>query len=237
MEGSLTKNDVRFPMLRKLVFAGVSMALAIGILPVRAEKVPSGTEMTVRLENEVAPDSKKGDTFSGLLAYPLFVNGKEVLPAGTRIEGEIRGNKKKVILSPRYLYLPNNRKVPFNATVKELDGKRLKAEQKEGSISQGGSKADASRQAAEVGLAGAGIGAMSTGSAKGMGIGAAAGVAAVLIGRQVAGRHHSFVIPAGTQLTLNLARPLDVPDNAAEATNQKESSDPDERRPVLRRNP
>jgi L-lactate dehydrogenase complex protein LldF len=115
--------------------------------------------------------------------------------------------------------------------------KKLRAEEKEGTIQQAGDRGDAARQAAEIGMTGAGIGAMSTGTAKGAGIGAAAGVAAVLIGRKVAGRGHSTVIPAGTQLTVSLSRVLELPDNVAtaEAPVQRSTDDPEERRPILRR--
>jgi hypothetical protein len=207
-------------------------------LPAFGERLPSGTELTLRLENEVVPDSSRNQHFSALISFPVFAEGREVLPAGSRVEGDVRGNKKRVVLSPRYLLLPDGQRVPFNASIKELDRKKLKADEKEGTIGQKGSGADAARQAAEVGMTGAAIGAMSTGTAKGTGIGAAAGAAAVLIGRKVAGRGRSTVIPAGTQLTVNLSRPLELPDNIASAkATEARSADPDDRRPVLRRQP
>ena len=212
------------------------LAGCLAVLPASAEKLPSGTELTLRLETEVAPDRNTSQNFSALLSYPVFVQGREVLPAGSRVEGEVRGSKKKIVLSPRYLFLPDGQRVYFNAAVKEIDRKRLRAEEKEGTIQGKGSGADAARQAAEIGMTGAAIGAMSTGSAKGMGIGAGAGVAAVLIGRKIANRNKATYIPAGTQLTVSLSRPLDVPDNATSAqASEKRSADPDDRRPILRR--
>lgn len=222
-------------MLKTFATAAVIVAVVAGAMPIRADQIPSGTEIKIRLENEVAPDSKRGDTFSAVLDYPVFVDGKEMLPAGTRIEGDVRGNKKKLVLSPRNITLPGGQKVPFNAAVSDITGKKLKAEEKEGAVSQSGSKADAARQAAEIGAMGGMIGVMTTGTAKGMGVGAAAGAAAVLIGRGIAGRHHGTVIPAGTQLTLNLSRSLEIPDNAAQTAATPGSNDSD--RPVLRRNP
>ena len=200
----------------------------------RAANLPAGTGLTVRLDNEVAPGDKHSQQFQATLSNSVFVAGQEVLPMGSRIEGEVRGSEKSVVLSPRYLYLPGGKRLDFNAAVREIDGKQLKADEKEGTIEKQGDGADAARQAAQVGMAGAGVGAMSTGSAKGMGIGAAAGAGAVLIGRKIAGRRSGAVIPAGTQLTLNLTRPLELPDNADSLT-QTAPTDSEDRRPVLRR--
>jgi hypothetical protein len=214
------------------------LAGGLGVLPAFGERLPSGTELTLRLENEVVPDSSRNQHFSALISLAVFAEGREVLPAGSRVEGDVRGNKKKVVLSPRYLFLPDGQRIAFNAGIKDIDRKKLKADEKEGTIGQKGSGADAARQAAEVGMTGAAIGAMSTGTAKGTGIGAAAGAAAVLIGRKVAGRGRSTVIPAGTQLTVSLSRPLELPDNVAAAqAPESGGADPDDRRPVLRRQP
>ncbi len=210
-------------------------ALALGVLPARAETLPSGTDLVVRLEGDVRP-GKTGDHFSAELAYPVFANGREMIPAGSRVEGRVRGSKKAVVLSPDELILPDGKRVDFNAAVREIDRKHLRAEEREGMIEGGGNRADAARQAAEIGMTGAGVGVMTTGSVKGMGIGAAAGVAAVLLGRKIAGRHHSTVIPSGTQLTLSLTRPLDLPDYAGDANApERRPADPEERRPILRR--
>lgn len=224
-------------MYRSLPAAVVSFVLFVAVLPVRAARLPSGTELTVRLENELEPGKKNTDRFSAVLSYPVFVDGREVLPAGSRVEGDVRGSKKHVQLVPKYLVLSDGRRVDFNAAVRNIDRKQLRTEEKEGTIQPAGSKADAARQAAEVGMTGAAIGAMSTGTGKGMGIGAAAGVAAVLIGRKIAGRGNSAVIPAGTQLTLSLARPLEVPDDLTRvaAIPPRNEPDPDDRRPILRR--
>lgn len=225
-------------MSRHSLAVPLLLAMGLGVLPAFGERLPSGTELTLRLENEVAPDSSRNQHFSALISIAVFAEGREVLPAGSRVEGDVRGNKKKVVLSPRYLILPDGQRVPFNAGIKDIDRKKLKADEKEGTIGQKGSGADAARQAAEVGMTGAAIGAMSTGTAKGTGIGAAAGAAAVLIGRKVAGRGRSTVIPAGTQLTVSLSRPLELPDSVAAAqAPEPRGTDPDDRRPVLRRQP
>lgn len=224
-------------MSRHLAVVLFVFAASLGMPSAFGERLPSGTELTLRLENEVIPDSSRNQHFSALLSMPVFVNGQAMVPAGSRVEGDVRGNKKKVVLSPRYLYLPDGQKIPFNASITDVDRKKLRAEEKEGTIQQSGDRGAAAQQAAEIGMTGAAIGAMSTGSAKGAGIGAAAGVAAVLIGRKVASRGRSTTIPAGTQLTVSLSRPLDLPDTVAtaQAPERRNTDDPDDRRPILRR--
>lgn len=225
-------------MLRsRAIWMAVSLVAAslVAVTPSRAAKLPAGTQLTVRLNSEVVPGDKGHQQFQAELSNSLFVDGHEVLPIGTRIEGDVRGSKKSVVLSPRFLYLPNGARFDFNAAVTAIEGDRLKASEKEGSIEKKGDGGDSARQAAEVGMAGAGVGAMSTGTAKGMGIGAGIGAGAVLLGHKIAGHHgSSAVLPAGTQLTLSLSRPMDLPD-AVDQGNAKRSADPDDRPPVIRR--
>lgn len=222
--------------MKTLISAVLAAVLVVGTVPASAGRLPAGTEMVVRLQTDIEPGNQNSDHFAALITYPIFADGREVVPAGSRVEGDVRGSKKSIVLSPKYLYLPDGKRLDFNAAVSDIDRKKLKAEEREGTIEQSGSKADAARQAAEIGMTGAGIGAMATGSAKGMGIGAAIGVAAVLIGRKMAGRGGSdSIIPAGTQLTLSLSRELDLPDNLSEAAIQAPPTSNDPDRPVLRR--
>lgn len=224
-------------MLKSAVLA--ALVLSITASAGWASRLPAGTEMIIRLQDDIEPGKKDAQNFTALLTYPVFAEGREALPAGSRIEGEVRGDKKRVVLAPREIVLPDGRRVDFNAAVKDIDREKLKADEREGAIEQSGSKADTARDAAQIGLAGASVGGMTMGSAKGMGIGAAIGVAAVLIGKKIANRGDGgSVVPAGTQLTVSLSRPLDLPDVAStNGANISEptpgSSDPD--RPVLRR--
>ena len=216
-----------------LLLATFAAAIPGGL---QAETIPSGTKLIVRLDRYIERSDKYDQQFRASLAFPAFANGHEILPAGSRVEGEVRGSKKAIVLSPRRLVLPDGRKIDFNASVEQIENSRLKAQDKEGTIEQKGSAGEAVKQAGEIGIMGAEVGAMSTGSAQGMGIGAAVGVAAVIIGRKIAGRRHSTTIPAGTQLTLNLNKSIEVPDSIAEAKPvEMHVSDRADRRPTLRR--
>jgi hypothetical protein len=52
--------------------------------------IPSGTVLTVRLQQEVgSKSSQQGDHFAATLAEPLVVNGKTVVPAGASAAGTV----------------------------------------------------------------------------------------------------------------------------------------------------
>src|SRR4029077_19808149 len=139
-----------------------------GTFALWGETLPKDTQIVVRLDKDVERDENKKQTFTASLAYPVFIHGREAVPAGTRIEGDVRGSKKTIFLSPRRLVLINGEKIDFNASVAEVSNKQLKAQAKEGTIEKrAGAPAPASQQAGEMGTEGAIIGAMSTGSWEG----------------------------------------------------------------------
>ncbi len=179
-----------------------------------AGTIPAGTDLVVRLEYsvETAKKGKYPETFEAWLSAPVVLNGREMLPLGTVVKGEVRGNKKQVMLIPKQLNLPDGRRLPFNASVRALDRVDLELEEKEGTISASGRKADATRETAKGAETGAAVGLATTGRAKDMAIGAAVGAGAVLVGRRITKPYHGPLIPFGTQLTLTLNRPLEVPD-------------------------
>src|SRR5258706_13872817 len=71
-----------------------------GALALWAETLPKDTQIVVRLDKDVERDENKKQTFTASLAYPIFVHGREAVPAGTRIEGDVGGTKKTNFLSP-----------------------------------------------------------------------------------------------------------------------------------------
>jgi hypothetical protein len=214
----------------------VMLAILFSAVPLSAETLPSGTKMVVRLDKDIEPDGKTKQKFSASLASSVFVDGREVVPLGSRIVGDVRGSKKTVVLSPNSLILPNGQKIDFYASVEGISNKSLEAQSKEGTIERKGDTGGAVQQAGEMGTTGAVIGAISTGTLEGAGIGAAAGVGAVIIGRKVAGMGKTTVIPAGARITLSLNRPVEIPDNAADAkAPEPQFSNREDQRPILRR--
>jgi hypothetical protein len=223
-------------LFSKTKLFAIVFAFAISALAGWAETLPSGTRIVIRLDQEIRPTGKPGQHFSAPLAFAVFSDGQEMLPLGSRIEGEVRGSKKSVFLSPHTLLLPNGHKLDFNAEVSGIDHKTLKADENEGTIESKRSIGPTVKQAGEVGIMGAEIGAMTTGSMTGMGIGAAAGIGAVIIAHEIAGHHGATVVPAGTEVTLSLVRSIDVPNDVSGGKPADDSfSDVHDRRPILRR--
>jgi len=214
-----------------------SLIFALGALPLWSATIPVGTKLVIRLDKNVVPADKNDHRFTAELDSPVFVDGRQVIPVGMKIEGEVRGSKKSIFLSPKTLILSDGSKVDFYATVDGIDSKHLKAQEKEGTIEQkGGDRGAAAQQAGEVGSTGAIIGAISTGTLEGAAIGAAAGVGAVLIGRKIAGSSHAIGIPAGTRLDLSLNKAIDVPDSVGNIEPAEiKTADREDQRPILTR--
>jgi hypothetical protein len=58
--------------------------------PAESLTVPSGTPVTIRLQNAVSSETANvGDRFDAVLDAPLEVNGKTVVPAGASVIGKI----------------------------------------------------------------------------------------------------------------------------------------------------
>jgi hypothetical protein len=220
-----------------LLMSALQIGLLVGSAALYAETIPGGTQIAIHLKKDLEREVGRKQTFSADLAQPIFVRGRLAIPLGTRVEGEVRGSKKTIFLSPQKLILPDGRKLDFNATVKGVSFKTLTADSKEGTIeSKGGHKGEVIQQAGEIGSQGAIIGAISTGTMSGAGIGAAAGVAAVIIGRAIVGHGKATQIPAGSEITLSLDKPIDVPDDIADIKQPEMKVDNrTDERPTLRR--
>lgn len=60
------------------------------ILQVQMVGVPAGTELTVALDKMLSSrTSQAGDTFSATVVEPILIDGHEVIPAGSTIEGKV----------------------------------------------------------------------------------------------------------------------------------------------------
>src|SRR5262245_52105091 len=86
-------------------------------VPLRAKTIPEGTEVVIRLDKEVEPRSKDQKESTGSIDLPVFSNGREVVPSGARIRGDVRGSDKEIFLMPKTLVLPDGRQIDFSATV------------------------------------------------------------------------------------------------------------------------
>ena len=170
--------------------------------------------------------SKPGDRFTASITEPVRgSNGATVIPAGTRVEGEVaeteegktlaalRG-KGKLSLRFRDLVLPTGQTLPLTATlvsVNDTNGKNTKKADEEGQVQSSTRNKDVAK---DVGI-GAGIGTVAGlvfgGPLKGLAIGALAGGGYVL-----ATKGKEVNLPAQTGMVIRLDQPV-----SAAATSQR----------------
>jgi hypothetical protein len=182
-------------------------------------QVPAGKEIHATLDTPLSTKtSKPGDRFTATVAQPVRGNnGSEIIPAGSRIEGEVseaeqgkavavlRG-KGKLNLRFRDVVFPNGQSLPITATlvsVHSTNGKDSKNGDQEGQVESGTRGRDVAK---DVGI-GAGIGTVAGllfgGPLKGLAIGALAGGGYVL-----ATKGKDVNLPAETGMILKLDQPF-----------------------------
>lgn len=175
--------------------------------------VPAGTALMVRLDTTLATFSNRvGDPFQGKIMQPIVLNGKTVIPAGSTVEGRVTKvseprrikGKPTIGILPEAVILPTGERYFLDATLTDtnIPGTDVSSEgQYKG---QGHDK----RDKLEVGGGAAGgmlVGGL-IGGGPGVLIGGAVGATSTTVHWLV--KHRSATMPAGTQLTLELNRPL-----------------------------
>jgi len=185
-----------------------------------ATPVPAGTALMVRLETTLATFSNKpGDPFRGSLSQPVVLNGQTLIPAGAIVEGRVTkvseprriSGKPSIGILPEAVILPTGERCFLDATLTDtnIHGTDVNSE---GQFKGTGHDR---RDQLEVGGGTAGgmlIGGL-IGGGPGVLIGGAIGAGGTTVHWLV--QHRSATLPAGTELTLELNRPLML--NAAPA--------------------
>jgi len=176
--------------------------------------IPAGTALMVKLETTLATFSNKaGDPFHASLTQPLVLDGKTVIPAGARIEGRVTkvaeprriAGKPTIGILPEALILPTGERFFLDATLVDTNAGRDSDVNQEGEFKGSGHDR---RDQLETGGGTAGgmlIGGL-IGGPPGIVIGGVVGAGST--GVHWLSKHRSAMLPAGTQLTLELNRPL-----------------------------
>lgn len=184
--------------------------------------VPAGTALIVRLDTTLATFSNHpGDPFQASLTQPVVVNGQTLIPTGARVEGRVTkvseprriSGKPTIAILPEAVIMPTGERYYLDATLTDTNIKGTDVNS-EGQFK--GSTHDRHDTLEQGG-----------GTAGGMLIGGlAGGPAGVLVGGLIGAgattghwlaKHRSATLPAGTQLTLELNRPLTFTGNTATA--------------------
>jgi hypothetical protein len=161
--------------------------------------VPAGTELTVRLGQELSSKtSQTGSVFTATMANPITVDGQVAIPEGSEATGVVREAKK----AGRF---KGGATLSVDLTSIVVHGHKYNIQTEFVSqTSTGKGKRTAGMMAGGAG-AGAAIGGLA-GGGKGAAIGALAGVAAGTIGAATGNR--DIKLPAETALSFKLDSPL-----------------------------
>lgn len=182
--------------------------------------VPAGTALMVRLDTTLATFSNRvGDPFQAKVTQAIVVNGNTVIPVGATVEGRVTkvteprriSGKPTIGILPETVVLPTGERYYLDATLTDtnIPGTDVSSE--------GQFKGTGHDRRDQLEAGGGTAGGMLIGGLIG-------GPPGVLIGGIVGAgsttahwlsKHRSATLPAGTQLTLELNRPLMMNTTAA----------------------
>jgi len=200
-------------MTKRIVLPAILMLAATAAAQTN-QSVPAGTALMVKLNTTLATFSNRvGDQFQGSLTQPIVLNGQTMIPAGARIEGRVTklseprriSGKPTIGILPEAVVMPTGERYFLDATLIDTNLGQGSDVNEEGQFK--GSGLDR-RDKLETG--GGAAGGMLIGGLIGGGPGVLIG-GAVGAGSATAhwlSKHRSAILPAGTQLTLELNRPL-----------------------------
>jgi hypothetical protein len=176
--------------------------------------LPEGTSLKVKLENTITTSTNQaGDPFSGRVMEAVNFGGKAVIPVGTEVQGRLTkvtdprriSGRPTIGIFPEALILPNGDRVTLNATLVDTSIKNGTDVNSEGQFK---GKGHDTRDMTEIGI-GTGVGLLSGGlfgGGKGMLVGGAIGATATVA--HWLSKHNTTVLPSGTELFMELSRPL-----------------------------
>jgi len=194
-------------------------ALLATTLAAQTPSVPSGTALFVRLDTTLATFSNKpGDPFRGSITQPVVVNGQTVIPIGATIEGRVTkvseprriSGKPTIGILPEAVILPTGERYYLDATLTDTSIKGSDVNNEGQFKGSGHDRRDTVEQGG--GTAGGMLIGGLVGGPVGVVVGGAIGAGATT-GHWL-GKHRSAVIPAGTELTLELNRPMATTNSA-----------------------
>ena len=196
-----------------------TILLSAAMLAQTSVSLPAGTTLKARLENNLATYSnKQGDPFSARVTEAVLLDGKTVVPVGATVEGRVTQvseprryvGKPTIGIFPETLIMPNGERFMLSAA---LTGTSLHNGTNVNSEGEFKGKGHNGGDLTEIGLGTGGgmlVGGLA-GGGKGVLIGGAVG-ATVTVAHWLS-KKNSALLPAGTELIMELSRPMEM--NAA----------------------
>jgi hypothetical protein len=211
-------------------------------------QVPSGTHIPLVLHNSISTRSARpGDPVYFETLFPIMIDGKVVIPAGSYVSGEVTESKRpgrvkgrgELMIKLTTLILPNAYMVNLNAVPGNAGTGGNETTDSEGKIIGDSEKGHDIGTIAKTTAAGAGIGGIATQSGKGVGIGAAAGAAAGLAAVLLT-RGPEAEMPRGSTVEAVIDRSIYLDADKVQFTGPGQASSlagPPNREPVRNRDP
>ncbi len=175
--------------------------------------VPAGTALMVRLDTTLATFSNRvGDPFEGKVTQAVVVNGNTVIPVGARVEGRVTrvseprriSGRPTLGILPEAVIMPTGERYFMDATLTDTNIRGTDVNQ-EGQFKGLGHDRRDTLEAGGGAAGGMLIGGL-IGGGPGVLIGGAVGAGSATA--HWLAKHRSATLPAGTELTLELNRPL-----------------------------
>lgn len=179
--------------------------------------VPAGTKVPLRLQSGISTKTARvGDSVYAQTSFPVAIDGKMMIPAGTYVQGRISKitrpgrikGRAEILFNFTTLVYPSGYTVALPGSVDTLDSEDQSTKDAEGTIQQRGQKGKDIGTIASTGATGALTGAAiggGKGAAIGSGIGGATGLAIAMLTRG-----NDIHLPAGTSLEMVINRPIEL---------------------------
>jgi hypothetical protein len=179
-------------------------------------EVPGGTHIPLVIHNAISTRSARpGDPVYFETLFPVMIDGKVVIPAGSYMSGEVTEAKRAGRVKGRAelgiklttMILPNAYMVNLNAMPSSAGTGGGETVDQEGKIKGDSDKASNAGTVLKTTAAGAGIGGVAAQSARGAGIGAGIG-AAVGLGAVLLSRGPDAELPRGSTVEVVIDRSI-----------------------------
>ena len=200
--------------MKKFVSLLSLVLLAAGAMAQTNMSLPAGTAVKVKLENTLSTfSSKSGDPFSGRVTEAVMLDGKTVIPVGASVQGRVTkvseprriAGKPTIGIFPETVVLPNGERYTLNATLVDTNQRHGTDVNTEGQFKGAGHDG---KDLTEIGMGTGGgmlVGGL-IGGGEGVLIGGTVGATATVA--HWLGKHRSAMLPSGTELVMELSRPM-----------------------------